>query len=137
MARLYLISWLKDDGVSGKLLFCSLMLSVVKDWKFKILFVSVISIASDSSSSDLPCVCIIEEKIWWAEQIRLSQTLPIWLIQRGFFFQVAQPPCGACICVERMSNFNMYYSAIHAGEHCSIGLLHRMSMMEPQQLYNR
>ena len=42
------------DGERDKLLVRSLMLSVFKGWEFKFPSVSVISVASDSSSSDLP-----------------------------------------------------------------------------------
>ena len=44
------------DGDRGKPLVGSLMLSVVKGQNFKIPSVSAISIASDFSSSYLPCV---------------------------------------------------------------------------------
>ena len=46
------------DGDRGKPLVRFLMLSVVKGRKFKIPSVSAISVASDSSSSYLPCVDI-------------------------------------------------------------------------------
>ena len=46
----------KFDGDRGKLLAGSLMLPAVKGREFKIPLVSAISIALDSSSSDLPCV---------------------------------------------------------------------------------
>ena len=65
------------DGERGKLLVGSLILSVVKGQEFKIPSVSAINIAIDSSSSDLPCVCIREDRIEQAEWIWRSQTPPI------------------------------------------------------------
>ena len=56
------------DGDRCKLLVRSLMFSVVKGQEFKIPSVSAISVASDSSSSDLPCVYIRED---WMERAEL------------------------------------------------------------------
>ena len=50
------------DGERGKLLAESLMLLVVKGPEFKIPSVSAISVTTDSSSSDLPYVCIREDR---------------------------------------------------------------------------
>ena len=57
------------DGERGKLLVQSLMLSVIRGREFKIFSVSAITVASDSSSSDLPFVCIREDRIEQAEWI--------------------------------------------------------------------
>ena len=62
-----MISWLKDLMETGKLLVGLLMLSVVKGLEFKIPSVSAISVAHASSSSDLPCICIREDRMEWAE----------------------------------------------------------------------
>ena len=68
------------DGDRGKLLVRSLLsILLVKVWKFKILSVFAISITSDSSSSDLPCACIREDRMEWTEWIWCSKTSPIWL----------------------------------------------------------
>ena len=66
-------------GERGKLLVGSLMLPVAKGREFKIPSVSAISVASDSWSSDLPCVCIRDNRIERSERIWRSQTPPIWL----------------------------------------------------------
>ena len=52
---------------TGKLLVGLLMLSVVIGLEFKIPSVSAISVAHASSSSDLPCICIREDRMEWAE----------------------------------------------------------------------
>ena len=67
------------DGERGKLLVRSLMLSVIRGREFKIFSVSAITVASDSSSSDLPFVCIREDRIEQAEWIWRSERPPIWL----------------------------------------------------------
>ena len=54
VARLSLISWLKDLMDTGKQLVRLLLLSVVRGLEFKIPSVSVIIVASASSSRDLP-----------------------------------------------------------------------------------
>ena len=67
------------DGNRGKLLVRSLILSVSKAQEFKVYYVLPINVVTDSSSSDLSCVCIREERMEWAEWIWRSQSPPIWL----------------------------------------------------------
>ena len=74
---LWFHGWKIRYGERGKLLVGSLMLSVAKGWKIK--FPLSLLLASDSSSCDLPCVCIREKEIWRAERVWCSQTPHMWL----------------------------------------------------------